>query len=373
MIEESTRLEAAIRAFAEGEMVIVKDDDGRENEGDLIVAACHCTAEKMAFIVRHSTGIVCAPMTAERARALHLAPMVADNNAPHATAFTVSVDFKHGTTTGISAEDRTLTVRNLANPNTNADDFVRPGHIFPLVSREGGVLIRSGHTEAATDLCRIAGLPEIGVICELVNDDGTVKRGGQLDDFAAEHGLHVITVADLIAMRQRTEILVKKLGEEPLIVAGSEAFAHVFEAFGDPAHHLAVVFGLPSDGPVPVRLQIENPVRDVFSGGILNDVIARMAWDKAGVIVYLREGSVGVRREGAEDHNEARKRREDWREVGLGAQIIKSLGVERIKLLESRSRRYVGLEGFGIDIAETELLTDYIGSAEHGGSGRRTE
>src|SRR5687768_15106711 len=189
----------AIRAFERGEIVVVMDDDGRENEGDLIVAAVHCTPEKMAFIVRHTSGIVCTPMTREHAKRLNLAPMVADNDAPHSTAFTVTVDYKHGTTTGISAEDRTLTASNLANPNAGAVDFVRPGHIFPLVAREGGVLMRSGHTEAAVDLCKLAGLPPVGVICELVNDDGSVMRGPQVASFAETHKLQQVTVADLIA------------------------------------------------------------------------------------------------------------------------------------------------------------------------------
>ncbi len=174
---EIERVEAAIAAFAAGEIVVVMDDDDRENEGDLIVAAVHCTPEKMAMIVRHTSGIVCAPMPASEARRLNLTPMVADNDAPHSTAFTVSVDYKHDTTTGISAEERCSTVRGLANPNSGAADFVRPGHIFPLVAREGGVLLRSGHTEAAVDLCRLADLPPVGVISELVNDDGTVMRG----------------------------------------------------------------------------------------------------------------------------------------------------------------------------------------------------
>jgi len=186
---DQTRVVDAIRAFEAGEIVVVTDDDGRENEGDLIVAAVHCSPEKMAFIVRHTSGIVCTPMPREEAKRLNLSAMVADNDAPHSTAFTVSVDYKHGTTTGISADDRTLTVRNLANPNAGAVDFVRPGHIFPLVAREGGVLMRSGHTEAAVDLCRLAKLPPVGVICELVNDDGSVKRGPDVAAFAAEHGL----------------------------------------------------------------------------------------------------------------------------------------------------------------------------------------
>ena len=178
----------ALKAFEQGEIVIVMDDDDRENEGDMIVAASHCTPEKMALIVRHTSGIVCAPMTAEEAKRLNLAPMVADNEDTKGTAFTVTVDYRHGTTTGISAEDRTATVRNLANPNSGAADFVRPGHVFPLIAREGGVLMRSGHTEAAVDLCKLAGLPPVGVIGELVNDDGSVMRGPQVSAVANEQG-----------------------------------------------------------------------------------------------------------------------------------------------------------------------------------------
>src|SRR6187549_358272 len=205
---DQKRVVDAIRAFEAGEIVVVMDDNDRENEGDLIVAAVHCTAEKMAFIVRHTSGIVCTPMPKEEARRLNLNAMVAENDSAHTTAFTVSVDFKHGTTTGISADDRTLTVRNLANPNVGAADFTRPGHIFPLIAREGGVLMRSGHTEAAVDLCRLAGLPPVGVICELANDDGTVKRGDQIEAFSVEHGLMRISVGDLIAYRQAREKIV---------------------------------------------------------------------------------------------------------------------------------------------------------------------
>ena len=357
--DETTDLREVIDAFANGEMIVVKDDDGRENEGDLIVAAVHCTAEKMAFIVRHSSGIVCTPITAARAAALNLEQMVAQNDAPHATAFTTSIDFRHSTTTGISASDRTLTVRNLANPNAGAGDFVKPGHIFPLVSREGGTLIRSGHTEAATDLCRLAGLPEVGVICELVNDDGSVKRGPELDSFAAEHGLRVMTVADLIAYRQRTERLVEHVQTETVRTLGGEAEASVFEVKWDATHHLAVVFGLPEDRPVPVRFQVENALKDVFGDdGVSRGVIERMGREKSGIIVYLREGSVGVRQE-EEDHREVRQRSQDWREIGLGAQILRSLGVSRISLLASKPRRYVGLDGFGIEIAEIQLIDDF--------------
>ena len=184
MTDEIERVAEAIRAFERGEIVVVTDDDDRENEGDLFVAASHCTAEKMAFIVRHTSGIVCAPMTAATARAFRLDPMVSANEAPLGTAFTVSVDFRHGLTTGISAEERTATVRALANDNAGPADFVRPGHVFPLIARDGGVLIRSGHTEACVDLCRLASLPQVGVLSELVNDDGTVMRGPQIAEFA---------------------------------------------------------------------------------------------------------------------------------------------------------------------------------------------
>src|SRR6516165_2317949 len=190
------RIHAVVAAFARGEMVVVSDDDDRENEGDLFVAASQCTPEKMAFIIRHTSGIVCAPLSAELARRLHLDPMVATNDAPLGTAFTVSIDCRHGLTTGISAEERTNTVRALANDNSGAGDFVRPGHVFPLIAKEGGVLMRSGHTEACVDLCRLAGLAPVGVLAELMNDDGTVMRGPAVTAFAERHKLKQISIAD---------------------------------------------------------------------------------------------------------------------------------------------------------------------------------
>ncbi|MGE0501582.1 MAG: 3,4-dihydroxy-2-butanone-4-phosphate synthase [Rhizobiaceae bacterium] len=356
----------ALRAFERGEIVVVMDDDGRENEGDLIVAAVHCTPEKMAFIVRHTSGIVCAPMTREDAKRLSLAPMVADNDAPHSTAFTVSVDFKHGTTTGISADDRTLTVRNLANGNVGASDFVRPGHIFPLIAREGGVLMRSGHTEAAVDLCKLAGLPPVGVICELVNDDGSVMRGPQVSGFADKNGLKQVSVADLIAYRQRQETLIERIDCFDVDTPGGKAKAYAYTLPWDPMQHLAIVFGDIRDGEdVPVRLHPEDVVVDVFGAGQrLDTVMTAMAERRRGVIVYLREGSVGVghrqrsRPTGhdAESHDEARRRESEWREIGLGAQILKDLGISSIRLIASRERHYVGLEGFGIRIASTEIV-----------------
>ena len=317
----------------------------------------------MAFIVRHTSGIVCTPMPASEARRLNLTAMVAENDSAHTTAFTVSIDYRHGTTTGISADDRTATVRALVNPNAGAEDFAKPGHIFPLVAKEGGVLMRSGHTEAAVDLCRLAGLPPVGVIGELVNDDGTVKHGAQVMAFAEEHGLKLTTVADLIAWRQRTETLVERQGTREVRTAHGPATAHAFSLPWEPMQHVALVFGDVRDGEdVPVRLHTENVVEDVFgSASELDGITRRFAADR-GVLVYLRESSSGVvpragrLSRGEENHAEVSQREEEWLEIGLGAQILRSLGIRSIRLLASRERRYVGLEGFGITINQTEIV-----------------
>ncbi|MEX0344885.1 MAG: 3,4-dihydroxy-2-butanone-4-phosphate synthase [Rhizobiaceae bacterium] len=365
MAYDQKKIAEALRAFEAGEIVVVTDDDGRENEGDLIVAAVHCTPEKMAFIVRHTSGIVCTPMPRTEAKRLNLTAMVAENDAPHSTAFTISVDYKHGTTTGISADDRTLTVRNLANPNSGAADFVRPGHIFPLVAREGGVLMRSGHTEAAVDLCRLADLPPVGVICELVNDDGTVMRGPDVAAFAQEHGLKQVSVADLIAYRQRQETLVERIENFDIETPGGDAAAYVYRLPWDVMHHLAIVFGDIRDGSsVPVRFHTEDVVTDIFgTGDELHQAMKSFGQRGRGVIVYLREGSVGVAHhvrsrpgDEAEGHDEALQRENEWREIGLGAQILKDLGIASIRLIASRERHYVGLDGFGIEIEDTEII-----------------
>ncbi|WP_068318322.1 3,4-dihydroxy-2-butanone-4-phosphate synthase [Polycladidibacter hongkongensis] len=368
MSVSQARVAEALRAFEAGEMIVVTDDDDRENEGDLIVAASKITPEQMAFIVRHTSGIVCAPMTPQIAARLQLQPMVANNDAPLATAFTVSVDYAPGLTTGISADERCATVHALANPNVGATDFVRPGHVFPLVAKEGGVLIRSGHTEAAVDLCKLTGLPEVGVISELVNDDGTVKRGEDVAAFAKQHELKSVSVADLIAWRQRNERLVQRTNEFTLRTAAGEAQAITYTTPFDSVDHLAVVFGDIRDGQdVPVRLQRESVVDDVFGtarplDGIMQDFAKR----GRGVIVYLREGAVGVASSSTsargglaaaelEEHESAKTREEGWREIGLGAQILKDLGVTSIRVVASKARHYVGLEGFGIEVAGTEL------------------
>jgi 3,4-dihydroxy 2-butanone 4-phosphate synthase / GTP cyclohydrolase II len=348
----------AIEAFAKGEIVVVTDDDDRENEGDLIVAASLCTPEKMAFIIRNTCGIVCTPLPLDEARRLRLDPMVSANDSAHTTAFTVTVDYKHGTTTGISADDRTATVRGLANPNAGAADFSRPGHIFPLIAREGGVLMRSGHTEAAVDLCKLAGLPPVGVICELVNDDGTVMKGAQIKAFSAKHGLKQITVADLIAWRQSREKLVERVATFPVKTEHGELTGHAFVTPFDSVQHFAFVSGKLGDGrDVPARLHRADVIGDIFGGGkSINAALARFAREGRGVLVYLRDGAAGVpTNRQAGDDSEA-KRSQVWREVGLGAQILKDLGVVSIRNLSSSSRAFVGLSGFGIEITGTEAL-----------------
>ncbi|WP_108662674.1 3,4-dihydroxy-2-butanone-4-phosphate synthase [Acuticoccus kandeliae] len=359
MNEDTTRVATALRAFERGELVVVTDDDDRENEGDLICAASLATPEQLAFMIRHTSGILCAPMTRDAARRLHLSPMVADNDAPLATAFTVSVDVKHGLTTGISADERTNTVRALANPNSGAADFVRPGHVFPLIARDGGVLIRSGHTEAAVDLCQLTGLPTVGVLAELVNDDGTVMRGPQVTAFAETHGLAQVSVNDLIAWRQRNDRLVERVGDEKRTLATGPARVVSYTTSFDTLQHVAIVVGDIRDGAdVPVRLVRESVVDDVFGTTAPRRVLERFHREGRGVLVYLRDGAVGVAAASGnaddERHQSAQARSRQWREIGLGAQILRDLGVHSIRLLASHDRRYVGLEGFGIAITATE-------------------
>lgn len=349
---------AAIDAFRRGEIVVVTDDDDRENEGDLVMAACHCTPEKMGFIIRHTSGIVCAPVTQEEARRLHLDPMVASNDAPLNTAFTVTVDVRHGLTTGISAEQRCNTVRALANGNMGASDFVRPGHVFPLIARDGGVLMRSGHTEAAVDLCRLADLPSVGVICELANDDGSVMKGQQIDAFSQTHGLTRVSVADLIAYRQARDRLVERVGCFPVRGAFGALTGYAYTTPFEAMQQFAFVHGEIGDGrDMLVRLHRSNVVADVIEGGgQIERVLARFAEEGRGVLVYLRDGTAGVPLsryvvEGAEA-----QRVRQWREVGLGAQILRDLGVTSIRNLATSPRAYVGLSGFGIELLGDEPL-----------------
>jgi 3,4-dihydroxy 2-butanone 4-phosphate synthase/GTP cyclohydrolase II len=360
VIETHLRVDDAVAAFARGEIVVVTDDDDRENEGDLFVAASLCTPEKMAFIIRHTSGIVCTPLSADEARRLHLDPMVAANDAPLGTAFTVSVDVRHGLTTGISAEERTNTVRALANGNSGAADFVRPGHVFPLVAKEGGVLMRSGHTEACIDLCRLAGLPPVGVLSELMNDDGTVMRGPAVAAFAERHGLKQISIADLIAFRQVRDKLVKRVGEFPVKSEIGTLTGYAYVTPFDAVQHMAFVHGKIGDGRnVLARLHRADIIRDVFGGANpVHAALERFKQDGRGVIVFLRDGAAGVPTHAipSADRGSEAARTRQWREVGLGAQILKDLGISSIRLLTSARFTYVGLAGFGIEITDTETV-----------------
>jgi 3,4-dihydroxy 2-butanone 4-phosphate synthase / GTP cyclohydrolase II len=341
MDDAQQRIQSVVAAFGRGEIVIVADDDDRENEGDLFVAASLCTPEKMAFIIRHTSGIVCTPLAPEEARRLHLDPMVALNDAPLGTAFTVSVDVRHGLTTGISAEERTNTVRALANGNSGASDFVRPGHVFPLVAKEGGVLMRSGHTEACVDLCRLAGLPPVGVLAE-------------------RHKLPRIAIAELIAYRQTRDKLIERTGEFPVESEIGPLTGYAFLTPFDQVYHMAFVYGRIGDGRnILTRLHRANIILDVFGGAkLIRHVLRRFKEEGRGVLVLLRDGTAGVpviSIPKSSDTASGEARRRQWREVGLGAQILKDLGVTSIRLLtSSRPTTYVGLSGFGIEIAGTE-------------------
>ena len=360
----------AVEAIAAGELVVVVDDEDRENEGDLIMSAAKATPEQVAFMIRHTSGIVCAPIDQERADRLQLSPMVATNRDPMRTAFTVSVDYRVGLTTGISADERTNTLRALANDNCIGTDFLRPGHVFPLISKTGGVLIRSGHTEAATDLARLAGLPQAGVLAEIVNDDGTVKRLPDLIAFAAEHGLKIVSIADLIEHRIRTESFVSRIETFPVATPIGEATAHIYTTPFDDTQHLAIVFGEVAGGRgVPCRIHHEQPLRDLFGGGgsqrWLDVALARFRSGGRGVLIYVRDPKITTLEsppaapdapEGADRHQSSRERRERWREIGLGAQILRDLGVSSIALVATQHRQYVGLGGFGIEIAATEIV-----------------
>src|SRR2546423_1917814 len=366
-------IDEGLRAIAAGELVVVGDGEARENEGDLIMAAELATPEKLAFMIRHTSGIICQPMTGDRLDQLDLPQMVEQNTESKRTAFTVSVDAREGTTTGVSAEDRSRTVTALADPATRADDFLRPGHIFPLRYREGGVLKRAGHTEAAIDLARLAGLRPAGILAELTADDGAMMRMPELERFASEHDLRLITVADLIAYRYRNERIVERERESRVATEHGTWTYHLYRSSLYPGEHLALVMGeIDPDQPVLTRVHRACLAGDVFQsrvctcGAKLRASLRRITAEKNGGLVYLRgpESHAFGRHETTEAREQPDQDRV-WREHGLGAQILQDLGVRRMRLMSNTSASFAALSGFGLEIAErVPLVTPVADSGE---------
>jgi 3,4-dihydroxy 2-butanone 4-phosphate synthase / GTP cyclohydrolase II len=368
------KIEDAVAAIGRGEIVIVVDDEDRENEGDLIMAAEFATPDKIAFFLHHTSGVICAPVTRERARELDLPLMVIDNTESMRTAFTVSVDYRHGTSTGISAYDRAATIQALVDPTTRPADLLRPGHIFPLEAREGGVLKRAGHTEAAMDLARMAGVYPAGVLCEIVNDKkDDMARVPELERFADEHGLLMISIADLVRHRRQTEKLVKRIGEARIPTQWGDFSCYAFESVLDGEQHLAFVRGaVQGQDDVLVRVHSECLTGDVFGslrcdcGPQLHEAMRRIAEEDLGVVVYLRghEGrGIGIghklqayalQEQGHDtvDANLALGMPIDSREYGIGAQILVDLGITTMRTLTNNPAKRGGLEGFGLKITE---------------------
>jgi 3,4-dihydroxy 2-butanone 4-phosphate synthase/GTP cyclohydrolase II len=367
------QIEDAIEAIARGEMVIVVDSVDRENEGDLIVAAEKMTPETMAFMIRHTSGVICMPVEGSRLDELRIPLMVAENTESQRTAFTVSVDAKHGTSTGISAADRCATVHAILDDSTRPEDLARPGHIFPLRYREGGVLTRAGHTEASVDLARMARLRPAGVLAEVVNDDGSMARLPELERFAAEHGLQIISIADLVRYRRHREKLVKRVSEARIPTDYGDFTAYVFQSLLDGTEHMAFVRGeVAGKDDVLVRVHSECLTGDVFGSmrcdcGLQLDLALRLiAEEGTGVVVYLRghEGrGIGLGhkfraytlQDQGLDTVEANVELgfpPDSREYGIGAQILVDLGVTTMKVMTNNPDKYGGLDGYGLEIVE---------------------
>ncbi len=365
-------IEDAVAAIARGEIVVVVDDEDRENEGDLIMAAEHATPEAISFFLHHTSGVICATVTSERARELQLEQMVQHNTETMRTAFLVTVDYRHGTTTGISSADRAATIQALVDPGTKPSDLLRPGHIFPLEAREGGVLKRAGHTEASIDLARLAGSYPAGVLCEVVTADKEgMARLPELERFADEHGLLLISIADLIRYRRKTEKLVHRLGEGRIPTQWGDFTCVAFQSVLDGEQHVAFVRGAVAGADdVLVRMHSECLTGDVFAslrcdcGPQLDESMRRIAEEGLGAVVYLRghEGrGIGIGhkmaayglQDGGLDTVDANLQLglpADSREYGIGAQILVDLGITTMRLLTNNPAKRGGIEGYGLEI-----------------------
>lgn len=366
-------IEHAAEELRSGRMIVIADDEDRENEGDVACAAQFCTPEHVRFMANYARGLICVPMRKQRADALGLEPMVASNTALHGTGFTVSVDYVHGTTTGISAADRSATIRALADSNARPSDFARPGHVFPLVARDEGVLRRAGHTEAIVDLCTIAGVEPVGVICEIVGDDGEMLRGEQLVEFACQHRMAIVTIKDLIAYRLQRERLVELQAETRLATEYGEFTFKVYVNKHDGKEHIALIKGtIDSAKPVLVRVHSECMTGDIFGslhcdcGQQLHAALRAIEQEGTGVLLYMRQEGRGIglvakiqayrlQQERGIDTVDANIHlgfKPDAREYGIGAQILYDLGIRKMRLLTNNPKKRVGLASFGLEIIE---------------------